>query len=121
MNQSQHQARAGPWRHHTACFNERQKHHSVGLDLHNTLQHYDHRKSRRQILIITPRFVQVRHTSPRTLAQPTNHPDCFPDASGPLGISPASNERPAQMKLYPYARANEHNLSGSPVAPFKMR
>jgi len=25
------------------------------------------------------------------------------------------------MKLYPYARANEHNLSGSPVAPFKMR
>ena len=59
------------------------------------------------------------HLSPDP--RPTNHPDCFPDASGPLGISPASNERPAQMKLYPYARANEHNLSGSPVAPFKMR
>lgn len=32
MNQSEHQARAGPSHHHAACFNERQKHHSNGLD-----------------------------------------------------------------------------------------
>jgi len=34
MNQSEHQARAGPRHHHTTCFNERQKHHSNGLDQH---------------------------------------------------------------------------------------
>ena len=36
MNQSQHQARAGP----TACFNERQKHHSVGLDRDTRMSEY---------------------------------------------------------------------------------
>lgn len=51
----------------------------------------------------------------------SNTPTPGSSPSGTLGIPPAPNERPAQMKLYPYARANEHNLSGSPVAPFKMR